>query len=264
MSKWMSIDPRVLAGTRAWGSALILGAVLLLFRRRELRLENPRRDLWFLAVFGVGGLALMQFTYFKAISITGVSVAILLEYLAPILTLAVGVLFQGQRLKLSAVAGIALALTGAALVVGIFSGHLTVSVGGLLWGLASAVGFASYSLLGVAGARFRPLTLLFYGLFAGALFWLVVLGPRALVRPFYDPLTACQLLFLCVVATIIPFALFLQALRHISATEASVAAMIEPVLAAVGGMLLFAEPFSWALVAGGVLIIAAVLLIQLT
>ena len=52
-----------------------------------MTLSCRRRSLPFLALFGVAGLAMVHFTYFKTISLTDVATAILLEYLAPILVL---------------------------------------------------------------------------------------------------------------------------------------------------------------------------------
>lgn len=81
----IEVDPVVLSAARAVVSTLIAAAFLTL-RRREL-LKVRGRDLPFLAVFGILGLAMVHFAYFKTISLTGVATAILLEYLAPVIVL---------------------------------------------------------------------------------------------------------------------------------------------------------------------------------
>ncbi len=258
----ITIEPTALAGGRALSAFAILAVGLALFRREDLRIA--RRDVPFLALFGVGGLAMVHFTYFKTISLTNVATAILLEYLAPVLVLLVGVLFMGHRFTWALPAGVALSVTGCALVVGAIGGDgLVVSPAGIGWGLASAVFFALYSLMGtVAAGRFNPYTTLVWGLGFAALFWLVVLSPRTVFALFADPSTAGAVLFMAVVSTIIPFGAFLTALRSIAPTNATVTSTIEPFLAALGAFILFGESLSLVQVLGGLLVIAAIVVVQ--
>lgn len=257
------VDPTVLSGGRALAAFLLLAVYLLLTQRDALAIS--RRDIPFLAFFGVAGLAMVHFTYFKTISLTNVATAILLEYLAPVIVLAVSVAFLGQRFNWSLPAGVALSVAGCALVVGAIGGDgLVVSPAGVAWGLASACFFALYSLLGSAAARrFRPYTTLVWGLGFAALFWVLVLGPGSVLSLFLDPRTATAVLFVAVVSTVIPFAAFLTALRYIPPTNATVTSTIEPVIAGVGAFVLFGEALTVAQLLGGVLVVAAIAVVQL-
>lgn len=259
----IAIDPVVLSGARALAAFVLFAAYLLVRSPRELRISL--RDTPFLALFGIVGLAMVHFTYFKTISIThNPATAILLEYLAPVIVLAVSVAFLGQRLTWSLPAGVALSVVGCALVVGVLGGGgLNVPPAGVAWGLASAVFFAAYSLLGsMAVGRFSPRTLLVWGLGFATLFWIVVLGPRAVVSLFADPRTAAAVLFIAVVSTIVPFAAFLTALHHIAPTNATVTSTIEPVLAALGAYLLFGKALAPLQILGGALVLLAIVIIQ--
>ena len=60
-----------------------------------------------------------------------------------------------------------------------------------------------------------------------------------------------------------PFAAFLIALRHIAPTNATVTSTVEPVIAGVGAYLLFGESLSAIQVLGGVMVIAAIAVVQL-
>lgn len=268
-SRWLvpplgiTVDPTTLSGARALSAFLLLLAYLAIFRRSELPVA--RRDLPFLALFGVAGLAMVHFTYFKTISIThNPATAILLEYLAPIIVLVVSVLFLGQRFTWSLPAGVALSVAGCALVVGAWGGAgLSVPPAGIAWGLLSAVFFAGYSLLGsIAARRFAPYTLLVWGLGFAALFWLVVLGPASVLSLFTDPRTATAVLFVATVSTILPFGAFLTALHHIPPTNATVTCTIEPVLAAIGAYGLFGKALGATQLLGGVLVLAAIVVVQ--
>lgn len=259
----IAVDPLVLSAARAFVSVAI-ALVYLLVRRREL-LRVRGRDLPFLAFFGVFGLALVHFSYFKAISLTGVAAAILLEYLAPVLVLIVSVAFLGERLTWALPTAVGLSVTGCALMVGVLGGEgLAVSGQGLFWGLASAVFFAGYSLMGrYAARRFTPWTLLTYGLLAASLFWLVFLGgPGRVISLLADWRALLAVFVLAVVSTIIPFGAFLKALHLIEATQASVTSTIEPVIAGIAAWFIFGEHLGWLQLVGGGLVIAAVVLSQ--
>lgn len=259
----ITIEPTVLSGGRALSAFVILAAYLLVFRRRDTRVAP--RDLPFLAAFGIIGLAGVHFTYFKAISLTNVATAILLEYLAPVIVLVVSVAFLGHRFTWSLPAGVALSITGCAMVVGAIGGEgLVVSPAGIAWGLASAVFFACYSLMGsVAVGRFSPYTTLFYGLGFATIFWLVWLGPRAVLGLFSDPATAGAVLFMAVVSTIVPFSAFLAALHLIPPTNATVTSTVEPLLAGIGAFVLFGESLTAIQLMGGVLVVLAIATVQL-
>lgn len=257
------IEPTVLSAGRALSAFLLLAVYLALFRREDLRVS--RRDLPFFAVFGVAGLAMVHFTYFKTISLTNVATAILLEYLAPILVLVVSIAFMGHRLTWQLPAGVALSVGGSALVVGAIGGDgMVVSAAGIGWGLLSAVFFALYSLMGTrAASRFSPYTTLVYGLGFAALFWLAWLGPARVISVFADTRSAAAVLFMAVVSTIVPFGAFLVALKHIQPTNATVTSTIEPVIAGAGAFVLFGESLSVTQLVGGLLVIAAIAVVQL-
>lgn len=258
----LRVDAEALSGARALVSAVILLAYLS-FRRRDA-LRVTRRDLGFFAVFGVFGLAGMHYTYFMAISLTSVATAILLQYLAPVIVLLVGVLALGHRFRWALPAGVALSVSGCALVVGVGSGSgLSISSRGLAWGLAAAVFFSLYSLLGDhAARRYSSYTTLVYGLSFAAVFWLVVLGPASVFGMLATPSVAAAILLMSVVSTILPFGAFLLALKYIPPTNALVASTVEPVIAGVGGLLLFGERFSPMQLFGGLLVIAAIVVVQ--
>src|SRR5438128_8888567 len=63
----------------------LLGFVLVLLLTAPDRLRVRRRELPFLAVWGIGGLAFVQWFYFLAIHRLAIGIALLIEYIAPLL-----------------------------------------------------------------------------------------------------------------------------------------------------------------------------------
>ena len=269
-AKWLftmagtTVEPAPLAGARAVLATVMLVAYLALFRRGDLRVRA--RDLPFLAVFGVLGLAMVHLSYFATIQLTNVPTAILLEYLAPVLVLIVSVLFLGERMTWALPIGVALSIGGCALMVGALGGGLKVSPAGIAWGLASAVFFALYTVMGkYAAPRFSPWTLLTYGLAFASLFWLLWLrGPAPIVSLLADRRSLLAVAVMAGVSTVVPFGAFLTALRHIDATKASITATLEPVLAGIASYLIpvLYAPLGPLQLIGGALVIGAVVVVQ--
>lgn len=257
------IDPMELSAGRALTAFTILAVYLFFWRRDELRITT--RQMPFLALFGVVGLAGVHFTYFKTISLTNVATAILLEYLAPVLVLMVSIVFMGHRFTWTLPVGVGLSIGGCALVVGVLGGTgLLVTPSGIIWGLVSAVFFATYSLMGsVAVTRFSPFTTLVWGLLFASVFWLVALGPTRVLGLFGDMRTVAVLVVMAVLSTILPFGSFLVALRLIPPTNATVTSTVEPVIAGLGALLLFGETMTWTQIVGGLLVIVAIIVVQL-
>lgn len=267
LARWLfeadrGIGAMELAAGRAVTAALLLLLIVGVFK--PARLRTGLRELPFFVVFGVVGLALLHYTYFEAIARAGVARAILLEYMAPILVLLYSVVFLGDRPTWRLPAAVGLSVAGCSLVVGAFGTAEGTSVDGIAWGLVSAVLFAGYMLMGRwAASRYSPWTVLTYGLAAAALFWLVVLGPRVALSSLGTPRDAIAVGWIAVVATIVPFGLFLAALRSIGPTEAGITSTLEPVIAAIAGLLLFGEPLGVVQFGGAALVVAAVVLVQL-
>jgi drug/metabolite transporter (DMT)-like permease len=65
-----------------------------------------------------------------------------------------------------------------------------------------------------------------------------------------------------VLGTIVPFALVVSALRHISATRAGIVAMLEPVVAIVVAWFWLGESLRPTQLAGGAVVLAAIVLAQ--
>ena len=63
----------------------LAGLLLVLALTAPSRLRVRRRELPYLALFGIAGLALVQWFYFLAIHRLAIGIALLIQYLAPLL-----------------------------------------------------------------------------------------------------------------------------------------------------------------------------------
>src|SRR5205823_11291185 len=113
------INPVILSQCRTGFSFLAL-ALWLIAQRGITVLRVPRRDLAKLALLGLAGLAVSNYFYYLAIQRTNVATAIIVQSTAPEWVLLYMVARGAERLTTSKIESVLLAITGIALVIGIF------------------------------------------------------------------------------------------------------------------------------------------------
>jgi drug/metabolite transporter (DMT)-like permease len=170
---------------------------------------------------------------------------------------------------------LALSLSGLALMVELWRG-VTLDGLGVTYALIAAVAFAVYILLAERAVAVRdPFSVSCYGFFFAALFWAIVQPWWSFPTSIPGSVVSLQgnlagvhlpvwvlMAWMVVLGTIVPFALVVGALRHLSATRAGIVAMLEPVVATVVAYAWLAESLSPVEVAGGLVVLAAILLAQ--
>jgi drug/metabolite transporter (DMT)-like permease len=262
-----------LAEVRSTGAALALGAVIAATRPRSLAVRA--RELPFLALFGICGLALVQWFYFLAIHRLKIGIALLIQYLAPVIVALWARFVMHRPVRRRIWLALALALAGLGLVVEVWQG-LTLNAVGVVASLGTAAAYAFYILLAESAVEERdPVSLVWWGLLFASVLW-------AIVQPWWSfpghlfvvdvslhgHLAAWHLpawtlmLWIVVFGTIVPFALLVGALRHIAATRAGIVAMLEPVAATVVAWAWLAESLRPAQLVGGVVVLTAIFLGQ--
>jgi drug/metabolite transporter (DMT)-like permease len=262
-----------LTEVRSTGAALALALALAVAQPWRLRVH--RSELLFLGAFGIFGLALVQWFYFFAIHRLQIGIALLIQYLAPVLIALWARFVTKEPVRRRIWAALILSLGGLSLVVDLWHGFGLDALGAVA-SLGAALTFALYILLAEHAVGNRdPVSLLCLGFIAAAIFWAVVQPwwsfPTGLVddRVRLDGalLTTTApvwilLLTMIVVGTILPFLLLVGSLRHISATRVGVTAMFEPVAGALVAYAWLGESLSAAQLTGGAIVLTGILLAQ--
>lgn len=255
-----AVSPFDLVQVRLTLSALLLGLFLALMRPAQLRIEKS--DLLYMAIFGLFGMSMVQFTYMFTISETNVATAIFLQYLAPIFILAYGLLLGREQVTVLKLTALIAATLGGYLILTGQAGGLSITRIGMISGLLSALAFAFYMIYGKYGlSKYPPLTMLFWGMAVGSLAWFFYQPPWVTVAPFHlrDWLF---FFYIAVFSTIIPFACFFKGLHLLNPVVAGITSTMEPVLASLIAFLFLGERLSLLQTAGCGLILAAVLFVQ--
>lgn len=136
---------------RIWIAALVTLLPMLVVGRARLR--TLRHAPFTVLAYGLLAVLGVQLAYFNAIAHMSVTVALLIEFSAPLLVLVYLWARFGRRPSLRTVLGAALAVAGLVAVVGAASGGAVVTPIGLAWAFVSLVGLAAYFLLAEDGTR---------------------------------------------------------------------------------------------------------------
>ena len=235
---------------------------MLLRGRHSLRL--PSRDLGQLFLIGILGVAASNYFYYLAIQRTNVATAIIVQYTAPIWVLLYTVARRLQKPTLQQVAAVGLAVTGIALVIGVFGGGgLRLDAVGLFAALLAAFSFAFYNIGGhdILARRDRWIVLL-YTTCSASLFWLVVNPPWKLIAAHYSAAQWLFLLLFSLLSVLAPFAFYFAGLQHLEPTRAIVVSCLEPVFSIVIAAIALGELMRPLQVVGIVFVLAAITVVQ--
>jgi drug/metabolite transporter (DMT)-like permease len=263
-----------LSEMRATGAGLLLFAAVAVLRPASLRIS--RREAGFLLLFGVFGLAFVHFFYFVAISHLDIGIALVIQYLAPVLIALWARFFVREPVRRRLWVALALSLTGLSLVVELWGGG-SLNGKGAAASLAAAAAYAFYILM--ADHRLQrgrdAFSLLAWGFVFAALFWAVaqpwwsfparsLTGETSLLgrlEAVEAPLWAL-VAYIVIFGTIVPFLLMVSALHYVSPARATIVAMAEPVLAGLVAWAWLREELGPGQIVGGLLVLAGIVLAQ--
>ena len=255
-----TVDPVALVALRATSAtAALLGFLILKRRTRQLRSLFTKRLVFATLCIGLVSTTGFFIALIYAFELAGVAVGTVLLYLAPSLVALGAWLFFSERLTRRQGIALGCALVGVVGVSGLLNDAGSVQLGGLALGLASAAGYASYSLFGHHLLQHAPgVVVLTASLGLGALgLWtvqLAVFGPD-LPEPW-------AIFWIVTVTgfgtTLAPMLLYTYGLSLVGPARAILVATLEPVLAIVWAFLILGETLSAPQLAGGALVIASI------
>jgi drug/metabolite transporter (DMT)-like permease len=256
------MSPFILVQTRVTLASLILIITLMAWRPSLLKITL--RDLCYFLLFGGVFMALMQLSYFMAISKIQVAAAILVQYMAPVLVACFSMFFWHERVSGLKILALLLSLAGCYLVVGGYNlSLLSMNRSGIMWALLSAFAFASTTLLGEKMMHnHNPISTLTYGLVFSALSLNIIQTPFAILSQSYTAQKWAAILYIVIVGTLLPFGLYLVGVNYIRSTRTIITATLEPIAAAFMAFFLLHESLSPLQITGGLSVIAAIVMLQ--
>lgn len=266
------IDPLFITWVRMLGSGILFLILLAFTQRAKLRaIAGDRRELGRLALFGIAGLFLCQFTYTTSVNATNAGTATVLQSLNTVFILAATCLMMPRAPRAMELGGLALALVATWLIA--TKGNLTalmIPPAGLAWGLINAASctfyimypkhlFARWGSLPVTG-----IGMLIGGIAAVAIWGLGGLWGAAPVVPQLGLDGVLVLAAIVVVGTLAAFGLYLHGVSIVGSVKGGLLGTTEPASAMVFAALWLGTMFTWADWIGLVLMVAMIFLVTLS
>ena len=224
-----------------------------------LRKEPFPRGRVLAQLIGMGGIgyAGQSFLYLTAIKYASAGLVALLLYLYPFFVAILSMIFLQEKLTRVKAFALALALCGTALTVGPVSGQPI----GAIMAIVAALGYSIYIIVGANVMKhvspFQSSTVIFTSAS-------VVYGLLTFTNGIHLPQTNFGWLLIAgivVVSTIIPVTTFLAGLERIGPTNAAMLSTIEPIITVFLATVLFGDKLAPIVLAGGVLILIAVVIL---
>ena len=252
-------------------SALLAGIILVFTNPSAFKVKL--KEIPMLLVFGVVGLALMQWAYSNAVSILPVGIALLFEYTAIIIVpIAARIIFKERTTK-SFWVGVGLVISGLLVVSQIWAGGLNPT--GVFFAFLAAFLLAFYFLMGQnSGLSRDPLSTMFYTMLVASIFWAIASGGNlsgfqldtptnltgnlaAITVPLWVPLG-----WLTVMGSFAPMAMGFIALKLTTAARVSITQTAEPIFAFLFGWIWLGQSMTLLQGVGGLLVVAGIVVAQ--
>lgn len=256
------VDTPTLLGLRF---AIAAAAMLSIARARDVTLPrgSSLAGLVLLGALGYGGQA---FSFFTALTLAPAGLVALLLYLHPALVALLATVFLHERLHAAKLVALALALVGTTLTVAPALGTAgepgaAGTVAGIGFAVAAAMFYSIYITVGAwLGRRASPLAMSTIVITSAA----SVFVAAAFIRGPQWPQTAAgwiAVIAIALVSTVAAITLYFAGLERIGPTRASTLSTVEPLVTVTLAAILLGETIAPVQLAGGALILAAVLLL---
>ena len=257
------VDPLILSQARTTFSFLVVLGGLLITRGLAC-LRMPWSDLGRAAALGLAGVAASNYFYYLAIQRTNVATAIIIQYTAPIWVLLYMVLRKLERLTLSKMIAVALAIFGIGFVIGLFGrGQLRLDSVGVAAALVAAFSFSYYNIFGhsILG-RYDRWTVLLFTTLSASVFWIFLNSPWKIASAHYTAAAWGFLFLFSLLSVLLPFTFYFAGLQYLSPTKAIVVSCLEPVFTILIAAAALHESVRPLQAVGMVMVLSAILVVQ--
>ena len=257
--KEKGIDSISIIAVRVTLTAIMLAIILFIIDKNLFKVKF--KDLWQFAGMGVISFSFFNVCYLKSMELNdSLGTACILMYTAPIFIMLLSALLFKEKITSVKILCLVLAILGCALI----SGGGSVTPLGFIFGLGSGLGYGLYSIFGIyALKKYSFWTSTFYAF----LFSSLSLTPfcdwgKVTEASFSDGKTALLFLGLSLIITVLPYIIYTCGLKKVPPSEASVIASVEPLIAALVGVLVYNQTMGIFGIIGMVLVLTAVVILS--
>jgi len=260
-AKWAyaaKVDLLNLLSLRFLIAAVVMWLVVLVFRR------NPRlapKQLLILVVLGAVGYGLMSMSFFNAVKLIPASLAAILLYTYPVIVTVLSAKIEKEAITKFKIISLVISSVGLVMVVGV--ALQGVNLLGLFYGALAAVVYSAYIIIGNRLLKgIDPIIMTTYVMTSSAVMYNAVGWATGTVTFDISSDGWLAILGVAIVSTVIGLLTFFQAMKLLGPSKVSIISTIEPVVTSVAAFTFFGEMLTWIQIAGGLMILGAIILIQ--
>lgn len=257
---------------RAFSIMALSGLVLLVLNRSAFRIT--RKQLGIMALLGVIGVALMQWSYSMAVSILPVGIALLIEYLSVLFVAIIARFVFKESVKPRIWLAVALVILGMVFVGKVWASTLNLT--GVGFAFVAAFTLTLYFIIGERQvSATSPLAVAFWSMLFAWLFWTLFSGwwnidpallagkvsLNGILADVQAPIWFL-VIWIGIVGSFVPFLLSFLALKHLPATAAGIASSSEVLFAFLVAYIWLGEGLDGIQLIGGALVFIGILLAQ--
>ena len=254
-------------------TTVLLFLILFIVNRKMLKVHP--KDIWIFVLDAILTVLLFNYFYFRAADGTMMSaaLAVVLLYISPAFVMILSRLILKEKITGQKLLALFLMIIGTILVTGIATGRPQVTAIGLLFGIGSAVFYATISIINPIAIRrgYSAPTITFYTYFFGLIGVLILGLLRMLPVPAIREKLAADLpdightfqvmfgnggrsflvcIAFAVASTVLPFILYNTALKYIEPSRAAIICSIEPVVGALISRFVYHEALTPLMILG--------------
>lgn len=213
-------------------------------------------------IFAILGMLAVQYTYFACIKEGNAAAATVLQYLMPIVIILYTALATRHAPRKNELLCVVLAVSGTFLLVTHGSLEtLAIPAAAVLWGLASAVAAAVYTVTPKRLIRkWRATLVVGWGMLLGGLVLAFVYPPWEFAGT-WNLTTGLIYIYIIVFGTVIAFGCYLGSIKYIQPAEAGILGSLEPLSAIILSVIFLGADFTVLDIFGTALILSTVVLL---
>ncbi len=264
------VNKLAVLGINSTGAVMVRCGVAALCFGVTIALKNPKlfrvklRDIWCFIGSGIFSLLFFTYCYFTSMNYIDLSTAAILLYTAPSIVMVISFFVFGEKFSRSKVLALIMAFAGCILVSGM--GSAAIPAKGFLLGLGAGLGYALFSIF----ARFSlnrgydSLTINFYSCLLAAAGAMIIWGPAPTLEICFSSGSNMLWCFATgFVSCFLPYLFYTVGLNGMETGKASILASLEPVVATLVGIFIFAQPLSLMSAAGVALVLGAIVVLNI-
>lgn len=249
---------------RSFFTAIVLALFIFLKDKKLFKIKF--KDIPFFVGAAVFSIILFNFSYYKTMSLTSLSVAAVLLYTAPFFVVIMSVFLFKERLDFKKAVACIIAFVGCLFVSGIFDSQNRITLPAIIFGLLTGFGYALYTIFSrvLINKGYDTFTITFYTFLFSAIFCLPLINITNTFSVMFSSKTVLiTIVLMAIFNTVIPYILYTKGLLGVEASVAPIIATLEPVVATVTGILIYSEKLTVSGAVGIVLVLGSVLILNL-